>query len=415
MKSGFEDFIAQRYLKTRRKGAFVRTMLRFARWGVAIGVFTLIVSQALMTGGREGIKDLPFNATAHFSIHPFNPDDPEMWDTEKALKIIEETPGVKAANPFRMEMGLARSGSSGQVAEPLMLKALEPRTARTTSTLFDNIQPIQIESLQPGQAIVGRDFAEQQGLRVGDDLQVILSRVDLGLSGMMPKTKVFTVAGIFYSRNSLYDRGWAFVHLDDAKAWTQSEQADGIEISLTDIGLLKTKQEEIASALERQFNQPFISMDQMARNRELFAGLDMLKWIFLAVLSLIVIVNASSITAVLVLLVAEKRRDIGTLLALGAAPKQIQRIFQAHGLRMAIAGTVAGLGVALPMCFLFDHFKMIQTPAALIDFLPYFPFKLRLLDTLIAAIFPIGVAFFASRTPAKRASELNPIETLRAE
>jgi ABC-type lipoprotein release transport system permease subunit len=232
---------------------------------------------------------------------------------------------------------------------------------------------------------------------------------------MAPKMKVFTVAGIFYSHNSLYDRGWAFVHLDDAKAWAQSGQADGIEISIADVGKMKARQAEVKVALEDAFGQPFISMDQMERNRELFAGLDMLKWIFLAVLSLIVVVNASSITAVLVRLVAEKRRDIGTLLALGAEPRQIQRVFQAHGLRMAIAGTLAGLAAALPLCFLLDHFQIIRTPGALIDFLPYFPFRLRPPDILIAAVFPAVVAFFASRGPARRASETNPIESLRAE
>jgi len=412
MQRIFEDFIARRYLKTRRRGAFVRTLLRFARWGVAIGVFTIVVSQAMMAGWREGIQTILFKATAHFSIHPY---DPEKWDTDKALSIVKKIQGVQAANAFRMDIALSRSARSGQAMEPLMLKAIEPGTARLTSSLFDNIKPISIESLQPGQAIVGQDFARQQGLRVGDDLQVILAKMDFGLSGMMPKVKAFTVTGIFYSRNSLYDRGWAFVHLDDAKAWSQSEQADGIEITLSDVKQINAKQVEIKTALEKAFGQPFIGMDQMERNRELFAGLDMLKWIFLAVLSLIVVVNASSITAVLVLLVAEKRRDIGTLLALGATPKQIQRIFQSHGLRMAIIGTLAGLVAALPLCAILDHFQIIKTPAALVDFLPYFPFKLRLLDVIIATVFPIVVAFFASRNPAKRASELNPIESLRAE
>jgi lipoprotein-releasing system permease protein len=232
---------------------------------------------------------------------------------------------------------------------------------------------------------------------------------------MTPKTKAFTIAGIFNSRNSLYDRGWGFVHLEDAMAWAGSEEADGIEISLADHRQTQQKKAQLKAALENEFQQPFLSMDQLERNRELLAGLDMLKWIFLAVLSLIVIVNASSVTAVLVLLVAEKRRDIGTLLALGAAPRQIQRIFQAHGLRMAASGTLAGLAVSVPLCFILDHFQIIQTPAALVDFLPYFPFKLRLLDVAIAGIFPVAVAFFASRSPARRASQLSPIEALKSE
>jgi ABC-type lipoprotein release transport system permease subunit len=82
---------------------------------------------------------------------------------------------------------------------------------------------------------------------------------------------------------------------------------------------------------------------------------------------------------------------------------------------MAAAGTLAGLAAALPLCFALDHFQVIRTPAALVDFLPYFPFRLRALDVLIAAAFPVAVAFFASRGPARKASEMNPIETLRAE
>lgn len=412
MINAFELFVAQRYLNTRRKGAFVRTMLRFARWGVAIGVFTLVVSQALMTGWREGIQDLLYKATAHFNFQPYDQDE---WQVDRALEILNDIPGVKAANPFRMEWSFARSARLGQITEPLMLKAVVPKTARLTSALFDNIQPGSIEDLQPGQVIIGFDFARQQGLRVGDDLQVILTKVDFGLSGMMPKMKVFTVAGIFNSRNSLYDRGWAFVHLEDANAWAQAEQADGIEVSISDTSKIANKKADIRAAMENEFGQPFIFMDQIERNRELLAGLEMLKWIFIAVLSLIVIVNASSITAVLVLLVAEKRRDIGTMLALGATPNQIQRIFQAHGLRMAIMGTLVGLATSVPLCAILDYFQLIQTPAALIDFLPYFPFKLKILDVLIAAIFPIVVAYFASRNPARRASKLNPIETLRAE
>lgn len=413
MIRSFDHFVAQRYLKTKRKGAFVHTMLRFARWGVAVGVFTLIVSQALMTGWRTGIQDLLFKATAHFILQPYQQ---EAWSVDEALKILHNTPGVSAANPFRMEWSFARSARAGQMTEPLMLKAIDPKTARNTSSLYDNILPDPIENLQPGQAIVGHEFARQQGLKIGDDLQVMLTKVvELGLSGMTPKMKVFTVAGIFNSRNSLYDRGWAFVHLEDANAWANAEQADGIEVSLTDPSKINAKQTEIRAAMEENFNQPFFFMDQLERNKELLAGLEMLKWIFIAVLSLIVVVNASSITAVLVLLVAEKRRDIGSLLALGATPKQIQHIFQAHGLRMAIGGTLIGLVVGVPFCAILDYFQIIQTPAALVDFLPYFPFKLRIFDVLIATIFPIAVAYFASRNPARKASELNPIDTLRAE
>ena len=51
--AGFEAFVAERYLRTRKKGAFVRVMVRFARCGIALGVFALVVATALMNGFRE--------------------------------------------------------------------------------------------------------------------------------------------------------------------------------------------------------------------------------------------------------------------------------------------------------------------------------------------------------------------------
>ena len=87
----FERTVADRYLRTHRKGAFVRVMVRFARGGTAVGVFAMVVTLALMTGFREEIQATLFSATAHFTVFHLAGDIP---DTQGTLKSIRAVPGA---------------------------------------------------------------------------------------------------------------------------------------------------------------------------------------------------------------------------------------------------------------------------------------------------------------------------------
>ena len=73
----FEAFVANRYLKTRKKGAFVRVMVRFARWGIALGVFAMVIALALSNGFRAEIQTNLFSATGHFTVAHLSGDFPD--------------------------------------------------------------------------------------------------------------------------------------------------------------------------------------------------------------------------------------------------------------------------------------------------------------------------------------------------
>jgi lipoprotein-releasing system permease protein len=134
-----------------------------------------------------------------------------------------------------------------------------------------------------------------------------------------------------------------------------------------------------------------------------------------AIFALIVLIAAFNIVASLVLLVTEKRRDLGVLLALGATPRQVQRLFELQGLRIAAVGILWGLGVSVPLCLVADHYKLIKLPSAVYDFITYVPLRLGVLDIVVVAIFPLLVAWGASRYPARRAADVDPVDALRAE
>jgi lipoprotein-releasing system permease protein len=405
----FERTIAERYLKTHRKGAFVRIMVTLTRFGTALGVFAMVVTLALMNGIREEIQATLFSATAHFTVFHLAGDIP---DTEGSLKATRAVSGVQAVSPIRLEKGLLRRAGSEMPPEPVVVKAVDPATAHGTSSIFDSMKPIAVEQLKEGEIVLGKELAQRLGLQVGDTVAMAFFRLELGLGGQQPKVAAFRVAGTFHSHSSEYDKAWAFIHLADSMRIARSEgRAEMIEVRARSIDAI----EEVKGRVLEVLGPGYMATDLRESNKTLFAALALEKWGFAAVFGLIVLVAAFNIVASLVLLVTEKRRDLGVLLALGATPRQIQRLFELQGLRIGAVGTAWGLGVSVPLCLVLDHFRLLKLPAAVYDFITYMPFRLKVLDILLVAVFPLLVSWLAARYPAKKAAALDPVDALRAE
>ncbi|MGB7847614.1 MAG: ABC transporter permease [Candidatus Acidiferrum sp.] len=115
-----------------------------------------------------------------------------------------------------------------------------------------------------------------------------------------------------------------------------------------------------------------------------------------------VLLAAIGIYGVVGFLVAQKTREIGVRIALGATPRNIQKMVLSNVARWTIAG--AGLG-------LFGAWFCAQMLASLL-------FEVRVHDPIllgIALLFLLAVAFFAAWIPARRAARIDPMVALRYE
>ncbi len=406
--ASFIQVVSDRYLRARRKGAFVKVMVRFALVGTALGVFAMVICMALMNGFREEIQATLFRATAHFSLAPFAGDVREATAAAAKLRAV---PGVAGVSPMRLEKGLLKGGAPDSPPEGVVIKAVDPATAASTSSIFESTVPIRIAELQEGQILIGQELARILSLRVGDTVTVAFMRLELGLGGVQPKFAAFKVVGTFQSHISEYDRGWAFITLADGLRIARAEGPEFLEVRAEQLEAI----DEVKGRAQKAMGPGWLSTDLRDTNKQLFAALKVEKWIFTGILSLIVCIAAFNIVASLVLLITEKRRDLGTLLALGATPDQVAGLFQRMGLRIGLVGTAWGLGLAIPTCLVADHFKLVKLPASVYDFITYVPFRLTVVDVVIAAVFPLLVAWLASRLPARRAASVDPVDSLRAE
>jgi lipoprotein-releasing system permease protein len=171
---------------------------------------------------------------------------------------------------------------------------------------------------------------------------------------------------------------------------------------------------DIKSAVLQSIGAQYVASDLRDTNRALFAALRVEKWLFTSLIGIIVCIAVFNIVASLILLVTEKKRDLGVLLALGATPEQIEGAFARQGLQMGLRGTAWGLIVAIPFCYFADHYRWIPLPSAVYDFITYVPFRLHFTDVLIAILFPLGVSWLASKYPARVAARLHPIDSMRS-
>jgi predicted permease len=111
---------------------------------------------------------------------------------------------------------------------------------------------------------------------------------------------------------------------------------------------------------------------------------------------------AIGLYGVLAFIVAQRRREIGVRMALGAQPRDVIADVLGHGLRLAGAGIVVGLGLALMATRLLNSLLFGTSPTDALTF------------AAVASLL-VAIAAAASLVPALRASRVDPLIALRDE
>src|SRR5690606_7888142 len=88
---------------------------------------------------------------------------------------------------------------------------------------------------------------------------------------------------------------------------------------------------------------PYYGETWYENQKDFFGALEQEKVAMFIILAFIVLVAAFNITSTLIMIVLEKRRDIGILRTLGASGQSIMLMFVLEGLLIGVGGTIAGV------------------------------------------------------------------------
>jgi lipoprotein-releasing system permease protein len=228
---------------------------------------------------------------------------------------------------------------------------------------------------------------------------------------MVPKMRQYTVAGTFEVGMYEYDSSVAYVPLRAAQDFAGlGDRVTGIEVKLVD----PFQARQIGQVIAARLGFPYWVRDWMDMNRNLFAALQLEKLALFVIVTIIVLVAAFAIIGHLVLLVAEKRKEIGILKAIGATGSSIAAVFFAVGMIIGLVGTVAGSAVGLALIWLQNSYKIIRFAGDVYQ-IDHLPMKLTVGDFLLVVTATLAISFLATILPARRAGALAPADVLRYE
>jgi lipoprotein-releasing system permease protein len=159
---------------------------------------------------------------------------------------------------------------------------------------------------------------------------------------------------------------------------------------------------------------PYRSNNWIELNSNLFSWMRTEKRVMFVILIMIILVAGFNIASSLIMLVTEKRREIGILMSMGATRAGILKLFVLEGWVMAFAGTALGTALGLGLCYVLETYKLIRLPAD-IYFIDTLPVRVEWGDIGIIVASVLAIAALSTLFPAWKASRLDPVEAIRSE
>ncbi len=433
--------IAGRYLRARRKEAFISVIASLTMVGVAIGVATLIVVMSVMNGFRGELLDKILGLNGHFTGYPI---ESQFTDYKETIDALEQVDGVSFAVYFVEGQVLASGrGSSTGVS----VRGMDEENLKKL-TLYNGAEQGGFDQWDDSRGVaIGYRLAQTLGVGIGDQVQIINPDGTMTPFGSTPQIRSYPVNAIFNLGMVEFDSYFMYMPLEPAQDYFKLVD----EVLKPGMGPLDplASDEEIDAAYERiprvsaleifidnpdQVNEmrtriaavpdlrPMILTSWQERNQTFFSALQVERVVMFTILSMIILVAAFNIIASLIMLVKDKGADIAVLRTMGATRGSIMRIFSITGTAIGFIGTAVGLVLGLIVA---ANAETLRSSISNLLGVTLFPPEVFFLSSLPSRVDPtevtvvvcmaLGLSFLATLYPAWRAAQYDPVEALRYE
>ena len=409
----WEIWVGSRYVRSRSANQFVSLISAISMGGIAIAVAVLIVVLSVVNGFERELKDRLLAMTSHANII----DSKQRYtDWPAVIEQAQSNPGVRAAAPYIDGQGLL---VFGERLSGVKVLGIEPSLEKRVSGINDVLLEGSLDSLQAGayNIVLGVDLAEELRVKTGDRITMTLAEGVVTPAGVLPRTRRFTVSGIYRVGMFEFDRRLAFVHLGDAqRLFRMHGLISGVRLAVHDVYAAPKLVREVAMDI----GEAVAISDWTRRHVNFFRSIQITKSILFVILLMVVAVAAFNIVSTLVMVVKDKQSDIAILRTTGASPASILRIFVTQGSIVGVVGTASGviLGVLLALNLeaivgFVEGLFNIKLLAADVYFISDLPSELRTGDVLKISGIALLLALASTFYPAWRAARTLPAEALR--
>jgi lipoprotein-releasing system permease protein len=304
--------------------------------------------------------------------------------------------------------------------KPSVIRGILPGEEHKVSDVAKQIRQGSLQDLRPGEfnIVLGYVLARSLGVGVGDKVNMLLAQGQTTPAGMVPRSRVFRVVGIFEAGHYEFDSAMAFIHMEDAERMVRASAPNGLRLRIADMH----QAPQVAAQLKTTMSGDLIMRDWSKLNANWFAAVQTEKRMMFIILTLIIAVAAFNLVSTLVMTVTDKQADIAILRTLGSSPRSIMKIFMIQGALVGVMGTLAGVGLGVLVALNIDvivpfieRLLGIQFLSKDIYLISEIPSDMRWPDVFKIGGVSILLAFVATIYPSFAASRVKPAEALRYE
>ena len=407
--------IALRYFRSKRSG-FVSIISKMAFAGIAIGVAVLIIVTSVMNGFEKELQTRILQAIPHASIEGNISND----DIVEIVNTLYENKKIVGAAPYIETQGLVSSGSS---LKGVYIYGVNPSEESSISIVSEQMIDGAWDSLSEDgyNLLMGDILAVQLELRLGDKVNVLVPDTNLGLAGILPRTRQFTVSGIFSLGAPEMDESFVYLNIKSAsKLLRMNNSVHGIRVRYSDLFLAPTEIYKDLFRIQNSLNINVGANDWTRSYGTLFKAIKNEKFLISLLLTFIVLVAIFNVVSMLIMIINEKRAQIAVLVTLGGTRRFIQKIFIYFGSLIGIFGTLSGLLIGLLITYnLGSIIGLLEYTFGVkfleVYFIDYFPVDIRPAWIFFICTGSLLLTIISSIYPATIASKVEPAEVLKYE
>lgn len=376
--------IALRFLKS-SKGQTLLIVL-----GIAIGVSVQIFIGSLIDGLQVSLIDKTIGSSSHITIVS-SEKGKYFKDDQSLIKSLKENKDLEIVSK---SLDSSAFLTIDDETYPILFRGMEFENAKKIFKFDEKIEKGKLPS-SDGEIMLGKDLAEDLGLKIGDKLDMVIP------GGSLEEVKL---SGIYDLKVKAVNNSWAISTIETAgRIFDKEGSLSSIETQVNEV----FDADIISENIEKDLDANLITTNWKVENEELLSGLAGQSASSYLIQVFVLLAVLLGIASVLAISVVQKSRQIGILKAMGIKNKDASLIFLFQGLILGTIGSILGTVLGLSLTYIFSNF--VKNP----DGTPLVPFFLDYTFIGISVAVAIVASTLSALIPARKSSKLDPIEVIK--